>query len=109
MENFSAIALFVATLYAFQNVLRYAKAKDLNGLLGILVAAASGVAVVALGAHADVTSSLHMITQGPALGALNGASQVMLGVAVGSTGTVLADARKAFDNTSSAAKPPLVG
>lgn len=110
--SLTAIGLFVATLYAFQNLLRYARAADWNGFLGILVAVGTGVATVALAAHADVTSGLHLMQQGnvlgPALGVLDGASQVMLGVAVGSSGTVLADLKNAFDNSTSAAKPKLV-
>lgn len=105
---FTALALLIAALYAAQNLLRYAKAKDANGAFGIIAAAAIGVGVVALAAHSDVTSAMHLITNGPALGNLDAGSQVLLGISVGSAGTVLADARNAIDNTASAQKPPLV-
>lgn len=107
--SFTAIALFVAALYAAQNLLRYLKAGDWNGVVGIGIAAATGIGVVALGAHADVTAGMHLITNGPALGNLDGGSQVLLGLSVGSAGTVLTDLRKAFDNNSAADKPPIVG
>lgn len=109
MAPVTAIALLVAALYAAQNLLRFLKAGDWNGTLGILIAALSGIAVVVLAAHSDATSALHLIDKGPALGGLDGGSQVLLGISVGSAGTVLADLRKAFDNSTSAEKPPIVG
>lgn len=108
-DAFTALGLLIAALYAFQNLVRYAKAKDANGAIGILLAALTGCAVVALAAHSDVTSALHLIKGAPQLGNLDGGSQVLLGVSVGSAGTVLADLRKAFDNTATADKPPIVG
>lgn len=105
---FTAVSLFVATLYAAQSLVRYAKAKDMNGVLAIVLAAASGIAVVALAAHSNMSSDLQLIQGGAHLGKLDMASQVMLGIAVGSAGTVVADFRKAFDGTTTAAKPLLV-
>lgn len=102
------IALFIAALYATQNLLRYLRAKDANGTVGILIAVISGVAVVALAAHSDVTAGLKLITGGPALGNLDMGSQVLLGYGVGSAGTVLADVKSAFDNTDSSVKPKIV-
>lgn len=107
--TFTAVALMVSALYAFQNLARFLKAKDWNGTVGILLAAATGIAAVVLAAHSSATAALHMITNGPALGALDGGSQILLGIAVGSAGTVLADLRKAFDNSATAEKPPIVG
>lgn len=104
---FAALALLISALYAAQNLLRYAKASDWNGTLGILIAAATGIGVVALAAHSDATSALHLITNGPALGQLDAGSQVLLGISVGSAGTVLTDVRKALDNNASADKPPI--
>lgn len=106
---FAAIGLLVAALYAFQNLARYARAKDWNGCVGILLAAATGIGAVALAAHSDATSALHLITNGPALGNLDGGSQILLGISVGSAGTVLADVRNALDNSGSAVKPPIAG
>lgn len=106
---FTAVALFIAALYAAQNLLRYAKAKDWNGCIGILVAAVTGIGVVALGAHSAVTAGMHLIQGAPALGNLDGGSQALLGITIGSAGTVLADGRNALDNSTSAAKPPIAG
>lgn len=107
--TFTAIALLVSTLYAAQNLLRYAKAQDWNGVLGILVAAAAGIGTIVLAANSDATAGLHLIDGGQALGNLDGGSLVSLGVAVGSAGTVLADVRSAFDNNDTAKKPPIAG
>lgn len=109
MTPVTAIALLVAALYAAQNLLRFLKAKDWNGTVGILIAAITGIGVVVLAAHSDATAALHLIDKGPALGNLDGGSQILLGISVGSAGTVLADLRKAIDNTGSAEKPPIVG
>lgn len=106
---FAAISLLVAALYALQNLVRYLKAQDWNGAVGIILAAATGIGAVALAAHSDVTSALHLISNGPALGNLDAGSQILLGISVGSAGTVLADARNAVDGTTSAKKPPIVG
>lgn len=108
VSSFSTVALLVAFLYAAQNLLRYLKAADWNGVLGILIAAVTGIGAVMLAAHSDALSNLHLITGGAALGTVNGATQIFLGVSVGSAGTVLADARKAFDNSDTADKPKLV-
>lgn len=104
----TALVLLVSTLYAIQNLIRYVKAGDWNGTGGILLAWASGILVVTLGAQSEVTDKLVLITGAPALGLLGWASLVMLGISVGSGGTVVADARNARDASTSAAKPPLV-
>ena len=109
ITSFTAIALFASALYAAQNLLRYAKATDWNGVVGILIAAVAGIGAVALGAHSAATASLHLVTGGAPLGALDGGSQVLVGIAVGSVGTVVADFRKSFDNSDSSGKPPIVG
>jgi hypothetical protein len=105
---FSAMALLIATLYAGQNLIRYARANDWNGALGILLACGLGILVVWLAAQADATSHLKLIEGAQDLGHINGASLVMLGVGVGSGGTVLHDLKSAFDNNDTAKKPALV-
>lgn len=109
MPEVTALALLVGALYAVQNLLRYAKAADWNGVIGILLAFVGGLVVVVLGAHSDATAALHLIKGGPSLGALDGGGQILLGISVGSAGTVLADVRNALDGSTSAAKPPIVG
>lgn len=113
METFTAVGLLISALYAFQNLLRYLRAQDWNGTFGILVAAASGIGVVLLAAHSDVTAQLHLMQTaageaGPSLGNLDGGSQVLLGIAIGSGGTVLTDLRKAFDSSTTSEKPKLL-
>lgn len=105
---FSVVALFVATLYTFQSLVRYLKAKDANGSLAIILAVVAGIGVVALAAHSDATAGMRLITDGQVLGKLDMGSQIMLGIAVGSAGPVVADFRKAFDASTTAAKPLLV-
>lgn len=108
-DAFTAIGLLVALLVTLQNLVRYVKAGDWNGVIGILLAVATGVVLVVWAAHADVTATLHLIRNAPALGKLDGGSQALLGVSVGSVGPVAVDVIKALDNTRSSAKPKIVG
>lgn len=112
MEGFQTITaavLLVALIVTSQNLLRYLKAQDWNGVLGILLAWAIGLGVAELAAHADVTASMTLIDGAPALGLLDFGSLLLLGLVLGSGGSQLIDWLKARDNTDSAAKPPLVG
>jgi drug/metabolite transporter (DMT)-like permease len=104
----TAAVLMISTLYAVQNLIRYIKAKDANGALGIVLACLGGIGVVFVAANANATDGLVLIKNGPPLGLLNGASLCMLGVFLGSGGTVVADYLQARDNSQTAAKPKLI-
>lgn len=73
-----------------------------------LVAWAIGIGAVALGAHAAITEDVVIPGTKLALHSLDAASCVFGGFLVGSLASVGNDFKQAFDNTDSAAKPPLV-
>lgn len=108
LTTFTTVALFVTALVTIQNLLRYLKGKDWNGVLGILVAFIAGVVVVYWAAHSGVTDQLHLIEGGPSLADLDTGSLLLLGLAVGSAGPVLTDTLKAIDHSDSQQKPKLV-
>lgn len=106
--TFTAVGLLIALLIQVQNLIRYAKAKDANGVLGLLLAVAGGVAVAFVAAQAEVTASLTLIEGSPDLGHLDGGSLTMLGVALGTGGSMIIDVLKALDNNNTVRKPALV-
>jgi hypothetical protein len=108
LTTFTAAALFAVTVYQFQNLVRYLRALDWNGVLGILLAVLAGIAAVALGAHSAVVDQLRLIDGGPVLANLDGGAQIMLGIGVGSAASGGADLLKALDGTRSSAKPKLI-
>jgi len=69
----------------------------------------AGIILVVLGAHAAATETLVLPGVNEALGSLDGASQVLVGLLVASLGSTVVDVKQAFDNTDSASKPPLLG
>lgn len=70
-----------------------------------IVAFLAGIAVVFLGAATQWADGLQI--GGHALGALNFASKLLLGLMLASGGGIVTDTIKALDNTDSAALPPL--
>lgn len=107
-QTFTTVALFTTMIITMQNLIRYARAGDGNGILGIVLAFVGGCGVALWGAHADVTAGIHLIQNAPALGDLDGGSLAMLGLAIGSLAPVAVDVIKARDNQDSAAKPKLL-
>jgi hypothetical protein len=106
--TFTTATLVALALYTAQNLIRYLRARDANGTLGILLSWAGGLGVAEWLAHASVTSSLHFIDGAPAIGVLDFGSLLLLGLALGSVPTAVADYLKARDNTRSSAKPALI-
>lgn len=66
-----------------------------------------GIVAVWLAAHAGITE--HLSAGDIVLGKLDGWSQVLAGMMVGSSGSLFVDAKQAVDGTDSAVKPPLLG
>lgn len=108
LTTFTVIGLLVSVLVVAQNLLRYARAKDWNGVAGITLACVLGVGVAMLAASADITSSLVLVDGAEPLGDQDAASLVLIGIALGTTGSFAIDALKAFNSSDSAKKPPLV-
>lgn len=107
--TFTTVALLVAVTMTAQNLLRFLKAKDWNGVVSIVLACVIGYLLVLLAANSEVSEGMHLITDGPALGDLDAGSLIMLGVAFGTGASTLVDFRNAIDNSTTAAKPKLLG
>lgn len=67
-----------------------------------------GVILVVLGAHASATEAIVLPGVNQTLGALDGASQVLVGLLVASLASTIVDVKQAIDGSDSAAKPPLL-
>jgi hypothetical protein len=68
-----------------------------------------GVLLVVLASHANATEAIVLPGTDAALGTLDGASQVLVGLLVASLGSAIVDVKQAIDSSDSAVKPPLVG
>lgn len=100
------LALASALVKKGMDFVRYVANRQWNGALTQAGAWVIGVAVIALLAHADVVS--HFAIQGFALANANGASQVLLGLALGSGGSILADFNAALDTNEKTTPPSLL-
>lgn len=105
--EFGPILVIMATVAKTVDFSRYAQARDGNAILTQVLAWAAGFGVVALAAHTPWAAGLKF-GEFP-LADLNLAAQLFAGVAVGSAASVVADFKKAVDNSQSAAVPPLLG
>lgn len=68
-----------------------------------------GIVLVALAAHAKVTSDIVLPGLKTSLGRLDGSSVVLVGMLAASLASSLVDVKQAVDHNDSAAKPPLLG
>ena len=100
------LALLAAFAKKIVDFVRQLRGKDTSAILTQLFAWLAGIAVVFIGAHVDVASGVEIANQ--SLDQLSTWSQVVLGLVVGSLGSVGKDALKALDNTQTEAAPKLV-
>lgn len=104
--EFVPLLAAAALVWKIVDFLKYLRTGDVNGVFTQLSVWVAGVAVVLLLANTDWADG---ITVGDTiLGALNGASLVLLGLSVGSTSSVLYDTKAAIDGSDTAVKPPLI-
>lgn len=82
--------------------------KDNNAVVTQLVTWAVGVAVLFLAAQATITSGIVVFDGIPALGDLDNASLVLVGLSYASGGSFAYDLKKAIDSSDSAAEPSLL-
>jgi hypothetical protein len=108
LQTFTTAILVAALVYTATNLVKFVRAKDLNGVLTIVLAWAVGTGCALWLANADVTESIAFIEGAPPIGDLNFGSLALLGIGFGGLASVIADIRSARDNNDSAAKPPLV-
>jgi hypothetical protein len=107
MEVFSAASL-AALVWKFISVVKMVTGKDLTGVVTQALTWAAGIIAVVLAAQADVSASL-TVFGGQALGALDGWSQILAGLALASAASATYDVKKAIDNTDSSSEPKLGG
>lgn len=100
------VALLAAFAKKLVDFVRQLRGRDTNAILTQLLAWAAGVAVVFIGANVDVGAGVEIANQ--SLDQLSLWSQVVLGVVVGSLGSVGKDALKALDRHQTEATPKLV-
>ncbi len=100
------LALLAAFAKKLVDFVRQLRGRDTSAVLTQLLAWAAGIAVVFIGANVDVAGTIEIANQ--TLDQLSLWSQVVLGVVVGSLGSVGKDALKALDNHQSEAAPKLV-
>lgn len=83
--------------------------KDTNAVVTQVLTWAVGIAVLFLAAAADVTDGIVLFAGVPALGLLDGASLVLVGLSLASLGSFAYDYKKARDGNDSAREPRLLG
>lgn len=106
MYDFVPMIQMAALVFTVINFFKAVRNGDTNAWTTQLIVWVSGVVVVFLVAQTDFAES---VTFGEwVLSGLNFASLVFIGLTVASLATVGNELKKAFDNTDSAATPPLV-
>jgi len=107
MIEFVPLLVLLATVKKLIDLLRYARGRDLNGVVTQVVVWAGGIGVVALAAHTAWAGQL--VFGDVKLAGMNFASQVLAGIALGSAASIAQDTLKAVDASQSEAKPTLLG
>lgn len=100
------LALLAALAKKIVDFVRQLRGRDTSAILTQLLAWASGIAVVVIGANVDVASGVEIANQ--SLDQLSIWSQIVLGTVIGSLGSVGKDVLKALDNSQTEATPKLV-
>lgn len=100
------LATMAAVAKKFVDFIRQLRGRDVSAVLTQLLAWISGVAVVYLAAHADFASAIEFANV--QLDQMGLFTQTVLGVLVGSVGSVVKDGLKAVDNTQTESSPTLV-
>lgn len=106
--EFVPILVLGLVVYTLTNLLKYLRARDWSAVVTLLGAWLIGIAAVWI---VGATDWAQTITVGglKTLDALSWAEKVLVGLVVMSTGSVVYDLKRSFDNSDSAATPPLVG
>jgi hypothetical protein len=105
VEFLPAVAMVTLILKVI-DLLRYARARDANGVLTQLSTWIAGVVVILLVAQTEWADGI--MVGSLALGKLGFWSLVFYGMSAGSVASLTKDTLKAVDNTNSAAIPVLV-
>lgn len=103
MFEFVPLVVLASFILKIIDFVKYARARDINAIVTQLVTWLAGILAVAWAAQTTLADEIM-----PDLAAMNFATQALVGVALASTASLIVDARKAVDNSQSAAVPPLV-
>ena len=106
--DFAPLAAMATLVIAIVNLIQYAKARDVNGVVTTFAVWVAGVVVALLVRETDFASGID-VTDTLTLGALNTWSTIFLGLTVGTIGQFAVQIKRAVDSSDSAAKPDLVG
>lgn len=107
MEEFLPIATLIGFIISAVNLLILLKAKNWDASFKTLAVWCAGVGGVLLAAQTDYASQFDF--GGVTLAAANTWTLIWIGLTLGGSATVVNEFKKAFDNTDSAQKPPLLG
>lgn len=106
MLEFVPTLALIALVYQLVGILRSARGKDWNGVFTPLIAMVAGVLAVLVFAQTDFASGISVGDM--TLASLNFWSLVLVGITVGTGGSVVNDTLGAVDSTRSTAKPHLL-
>lgn len=101
--DFAPLLAAVALIWKIVDFVKYLRVRNVDAVVTQLGVWVAGVGVTLLLAATNYSDGI-VIGDLP-LGELNLASLILLGLSIGSTASVLVDAKKAVDNTDSAAVP----
>lgn len=109
MEEFATLAALAALAVKITSLIKYVTAAQFREAVTTLVPWLGAFVALLLGAEADATAGLVIPGLTEVLGNLDIASLALAATAIGSTGSVAFDFKKALDHTDSAQEPPLLG
>lgn len=109
MELVVLPAFLVALIQKFTDFVAFVSAKDWKAVAKQVLAWVAGAGALALFKAADLANGYVIPGFEKALGDLNTAAVILLGIAAASTGGVVRDFINSRDNNSSAYVPPLGG
>lgn len=104
--EFVPLVAALALALKIVDLAKYAMARDVNSVVTQLVTWVAGVVVILLLAQTDFASGISIGDL--ALSEVNLASQILLGLTVAASGSVVYDFKKAVDRTDSARTPSLM-
>ena len=101
--------IFAALILKFVDFVRLLVNYDSNrsGIITQAISWVSGIVLVILAIHTSISAKIVLPGVNQTLGALDLASQILLGLLIGSLASVIIDFKQAFDKSDSAIKPRL--
>lgn len=104
--DFAPLVVALALVWKVVDFVKHVRVRDIDAVVAQASVWVAGVIVTFLLAATDFASGVDIGDR--SLDGLNAWSLVLLGLSIGSTGSVAYDFKRAFDNSDSAAMPSLV-